>query len=1611
MLFGFSSYSQFWMQRGGGLTIDEALDIALDANNNTYTVGYFTGQSSFGGNAISSQGVTDVFITKNDNQGNFLWAVNGGGGSSDRAEAVAVDGLGNVYVTGYFSGTASFGSQTISSAGLQDVFIAKYNTNGVLQWVTSAGGMESDFGFGIDVNNLGEVFITGSFKDMASFGSFSLTATNTTSDIFVAKLNTSGVFQWVKSGSGNYSNLGRSIGADNYGNVYVTGQFSDTLTFDLTHNNQSQNIIFLVKFNSSGVEQWFTTLDGAVSNVANDMVVDSDGEIYVTGDFSGVMYIYDINTGVSSTISTSYVNSAFITKYDSSGLWTQKNAVGSDNFVSSKSIAIDGLGGIYIGGDFECDFTEFRNNYGMANFVSVGKKDVFVAKFNANGTWNYCRQIGGQQQDFGNGVGVNTNGEIHAVGSFEGAINVPVSSNFSPSNLLQWSSAGCVSSNGYCSDSDYGVYRKMNTQGNKDVFIVNGFDETREPYDYFKRTGTGCARDIPPICIENCIDTIFACHTVNLTASSEACSSIGPGITYYWNGNLSGSQSINVNSSGWQFVEAHFGNSCIIQSDSIYVVIEPIPTKPHISDGKGINVESFVPSEVNLCAPDTTLLSAGGFLASSTYWWTGPGLGAGVFDSSIIVSSEGTYSFHVESNGNCETTNSVVVKNNYPLRPFNLKMNLSDTLEVCELEGFLTMVYDSISNPTPNPGCLSDSGFMATSLWGINANVPVNFTCDAYAHFLVDSSRWYTVYDTVIRSNYCYSDTSYVYDSVFVSVNPRPVIIPFQLNLSGNDVLCPGAANELNATGAPNYEWFGPGVNGMSDSTVFAASPGLYRVQSSVADTNQFGCTNQIVVFENLQITLKPQPTVTSSATVICPNSTVVLTSSAINGNHWEGPNGPIPGGQTVTVSDPGNYFSIVNDADSCALVSNTVSLFQYTTPKLEVLGDTVLCPGATTVLFIQANSGAVISWNSPLSGNSPLQVISSPGTYSCSVTSCGITTNASVTISSGNPAAQISPQGVLCADSSLVLEGPPGMVSYTWLPSNESTQNISVSDTGTFTLSIQDASGCQGTSAPFVVEKVLIESGLGQSIFGFCYNDSLNLEADTNLSSYLWMPGGQTSSSITVTESGLFSLSVSDSNGCVRNNIPFQVNQSDSILEVELIGDSIICNYDTVVLSSINQNYSNYLWLPSNQTSSTIEVYQSGTYWLQTIDSLGCALTSDSVKIVVNELPLDSMTVNGVLCKDSSLVLNTGTVWSQYNWTPTNQNTSSISVSSPGIYTVVVTDSNACESLPISYVVNEIVVPVSINYNSLGFCYGDSMVLTANPGMATYSWSPNGSNANSITVFTSEEVYLDVQDTNGCKAQAGPVSFTESSLFTDLNVSGIQEICEGDTLEVFAENPNYVSYTWMPTNTTGLGLEVSESGTFWVVAEDSIGCIISSDSVSVNVIENTLNVPVVSADSIVCSGATVAFSASAGNDSVYWYNTLQGASFYTGTNFNSIVENTTTFYLQTILAPCESEFVSITVETEICEKPIVPNVFTPNGDGANDYWFIEVKGATCFHVDIYNRWGMLLYSLESQNEKWDGTVEKTNQDAADGTYFYILNYCDHRKVAYSEKGFITLIR
>lgn len=180
-----------------------------------------------------------AFLVVNAQTPALAWAKNMGGTSSAGGNSIAIDAVGNIYTTGSFSGTADFdpgaGILILTASGDQDAFISKSDASGNFVWAIKIGGLYSDFGIGVAVDSLGNVYTTGSFGLTVDFdpgaGTSELTAVGG-NDIFILKLDASGNFIWVKRVGGTSIDDNYALTLDKSGNIYLTGDYSGKADFD-----------------------------------------------------------------------------------------------------------------------------------------------------------------------------------------------------------------------------------------------------------------------------------------------------------------------------------------------------------------------------------------------------------------------------------------------------------------------------------------------------------------------------------------------------------------------------------------------------------------------------------------------------------------------------------------------------------------------------------------------------------------------------------------------------------------------------------------------------------------------------------------------------------------------------------------------------------------------------------------------------------------------------------------------------------------------------------------------------------------------------------------------------------------------------------------------------------------------------------------------------------------------------------------------------------------------------------------------------------------------------------------------------------------------------------
>ena len=425
-----------WAASSGSTEEDVGRSIATDGSGNTYVTGSFWGTVDFdpgsGKAELTSKGDRDIFVQKLDGNGNLLWAKSMGGTGSDDGMSIAVDGSGNVLISGHYSGMADFdpgsGTTNLTSVGFTDVFIMKMAATGNLTWAKSVGGEFDDYCLAVTADGSGNVFVSGNFKDSANFdpgsGTAALKASGSQPDAFVLKLDGNGNFDWAKDVGGFSDDSGNSLATDASGNVYMAGHFSGKVDFEpgpgkseLTSKGARDG--YILKLNNAGNYVWAKSVGGASIDYCQAITVDGSGNIFVTGYYSETV---DFDPGSGTTELTSNGNAdVFVIKLAPNGSFDWARGMGGSLYDVVVGITHDGSGNVYVCGFFE-GTADFDPGTGTSNLTSNGNYDGFVLRLDQNGDFKWAASIGGSSID--EAYSVATHGSnVFVTGGFRGTVD------------------------------------------------------------------------------------------------------------------------------------------------------------------------------------------------------------------------------------------------------------------------------------------------------------------------------------------------------------------------------------------------------------------------------------------------------------------------------------------------------------------------------------------------------------------------------------------------------------------------------------------------------------------------------------------------------------------------------------------------------------------------------------------------------------------------------------------------------------------------------------------------------------------------------------------------------------------------------------------------------------------------------------------------------------------------------------------------------------------------------------------------------------------------------------------------------------------------------------
>jgi hypothetical protein len=367
----------------------------------------------FGEHQITAQNNSDVFVAKLSKTGEWLWAKAGLGSGFNRSNAITNDNAGNSYIIGSFESSVTFGNTNLTSSGSRDIFIAKINSSGAWQWAIKAGGTGTEDGLGVKYNSA-NVFlgITGYYSANSSFGQTVLVSKGGR-DIFVASLDTNGNWNWAVSAASTGAEESRGIAIDGSGNSVITGYYTSALSFgDKNLPAGTGRDVYVAKIDKSGNWLWAANASGAGSDEANAIGLDNSGNAYITGWFSS-----DLKFG-NTTLYAESERNLFVARISSSGTWSWGKIGSGSSLVEGAGISVSTNGTTFLAGYLYKDAT-FLNT----TLNSLGESDIILARISSSGSWIWANSNGGVTGVVtGDGVAVDSSGNVIYSGSFYGSV-------------------------------------------------------------------------------------------------------------------------------------------------------------------------------------------------------------------------------------------------------------------------------------------------------------------------------------------------------------------------------------------------------------------------------------------------------------------------------------------------------------------------------------------------------------------------------------------------------------------------------------------------------------------------------------------------------------------------------------------------------------------------------------------------------------------------------------------------------------------------------------------------------------------------------------------------------------------------------------------------------------------------------------------------------------------------------------------------------------------------------------------------------------------------------------------------------------------------------------
>lgn len=1463
-----------WSRRAGSNGTDQANGVVTDASGNVYVTGSFSGSGADFGNGIfrNSSGAEDVFLAKYSSSGSTQWVnVAGASGTNfDRGRAVAVDNMGNVIVAGFIEGSANFANTTLTSSGLRDAFVAKYDANGGLLWAKRMGGIGRDEAYDVTTDAAGNIYVTGLFQNNVTIGTTTLTSRGDF-DAFTAKLDANGNPVWANGAGGGASDQAWSISVDG-NNVFITGYFDGIAQFDgangiLERTTAGGFDVFVAGIDATtGKVSWVNSGGGVGSDYGHKILAErGTGASYVTGRFFGTATFNGSNGTKADLISTNSSDDVYLVKYGANGEVVWAKSAGSTQSDFGNALAIDNGGDVYVVGQFQGSFNWTGGVDPNFQLTAKGNYDLFVARYrSSDGTPTFVKGFGTSSLDVATGISMSAN-SAYVTGYYTGTIKFD--------NNPQLSSPGLT-----------------------DVFVAKlGFD-------------------------------VQPCNLVTPTISAGSAANCQQLLTVNGAGNVS---SFNWFRNGVQINGQNSINLMAVEAGTYTVqgvsggCVSAVSQGVNVSISNNLNVSAAAnPNSITAGQSSTLSVTVTGNSGNPTITWrdnNGNVIGSG---TSVSVSPTVTSSYSVEvadnngcrrttsvtvnvlGSGNCRTDADIVVS----IIPGNDNVVATNSIaEICEGQSTGLQAIGFIGNndftytwirESPNGDIIVRSG--SPSIESIVTETIQNSSNQ------VEVQSKTVRYRLRVSSPGCPDATSnpidvrtYEVPSVVVSSNQTGACA------TGNVILTASASGGTPFTsGGPNieggyrYRW--EPANAVIGSNITR----VVTVNPAIATTFTVTAEDAITCGKRTQVVVNPSvPTIQitpAGPLQVCTGNTVTL-SANLSGNptvnqvvRWYA-NGVLQSnlsGSMVNVTGGGNWSADIFDrSTNCRNTSNIVSVAFGTQANANAGANRTICAGNSTVLGMNPVAGVTYSWfpTEGLSNAFIANPVARPGftttyTLTASTANCPAS-SATVTVTVEQPGIMpmittndpttICPGGAV----NFMITNPTEGVSYTWYVNGgartSGTMFTLISETGTVTAraNVNGGGVCSNPFSNAITVNVVDGEELmvpkiqpfGSATLAICNNQSVRMFTDRveGLSYQWWFNGevipGANDTTYTATMKGIYHVQVFAGNvnaSCASKKSEglFITESNVAPVSVTSEGDRNICAESNVCLkfhATTGHPSKNIVWnwMPKTGTDMIKQTKENGvsylelcvkplrttTYTVFVKDDFGCmneVMTTVNVRTVAQP----SITDMNELCVGQKVTLN-GAVSDNnfYRWfrRTVNNSTDAANMNTPTWVEVTRTDMKDFK--------NDLEVTASVVANANGYPKEQYALESSVTGC--------GMMYSNIFTLTS--------NANPTVRVSGSGTFCENSVGTRTLTASVTAGNNGGTTSVSWSAVNGTPFT---VSNNGLSITTSPSATdeFVATVSNARGC--SASASGIITVVNRIT-PSISGGGVICNGSSTTLS------------------------------------------------------------------------------------------------------------------------------------------------------